>query len=40
MDVVLVWADLVTPGPFVEVARRGEVVEAAVPEDCCCGQAG
>ena len=44
MDVVLVGSDFVAPGPIVEIGRRGEVVEAAVPEDgpgldereCCC----
>lgn len=33
VDVVLVGADLVGPGPFVEVGGGGEVVEAAVPEE-------
>lgn len=33
VDVVLVRADFVGPGPVVEVARGGEVVEAAIPED-------
>lgn len=33
MDVVLVGANLVRPGPIVEVGAAGEFVEAAVPED-------
>lgn len=33
MDVVLVRADFVGPGPLVKVAGGVEVVEAAVPED-------
>lgn len=33
VDVPLVGADLVGPGPVVELGRGGEVVEAAVPED-------
>lgn len=33
MDVVLVGSDLVGPRPFVEVGGRGEVIEAAVPQD-------
>ena len=37
VDVVLVGADLVRPGPFVEVGGGGKVVEAAVPEDRACG---
>lgn len=34
VDVVLVGADLVAPGPGVQVCRRAEAVEPAVPDDC------
>lgn len=33
VDIVLVRSDFVRPGPVVEVRRRGQVVEAAIPED-------
>lgn len=33
VDVVLVRTDLIGPGPLVEVRDRGEVIEAAVPEE-------
>lgn len=36
VDVVLVRANLVAPGPLVQIGRRGHVVEAAIPQDGAC----
>lgn len=32
VDIILIGTDLVRPGPFVEVGRGGELIEAAIPE--------
>lgn len=34
VDVILIVANLVCPGPFLEISARGHVVEATIPEDC------